>query len=264
MNKYQDIENSDEFKYYEEHFDEIMDEMEKAADFKVNEYGETWDEEFSRIIDEVCEREARARRKRIIRKTLMAAAATVVVLLGTNYTLEIVQGDSLLDVIQSVISENGNQYVKYGTVDDVDITTEENRNEIFFETGTLDQTYQKIRDELKRPIIRPTYIPDGYKIIEAKYNMDYCLINMKLVDDEKYIYFSQQQQVDNASVGLVTDESLCDEVENKYINQTVSIYKSDQDNSMTFGIQVGQEVFTMRGTLSLDECKQIAESVTYE
>ncbi|NCC43150.1 MAG: hypothetical protein EOM18_06090 [Clostridia bacterium] len=263
MNKNGKIEDSLDFKKYEEDFEEMMQEMKDDPDYEKCKIPDDWDKEFRKAIDETLEKKQKEKRIRFLKRLGVAAAVIVAVMVGANYSMEAVQGESLLEVLQSTFSSKGNQYVKYGTEKDMSVTNEINQDEIYVEADSLDKVYQMIREELKMPMIQATYVPEEYKVAEAKYDKNYNLLNIKLEKGTNYIYLSQQR-VDDYSIGVVTEEEPYGMVDNIPLQQKILIYESKQDGDFAFSVKVNQEIMALRGNISLEECENIAKGLVFE
>lgn len=268
MIRKQKIEDSPEFRYFEEHFDEMMEEMEKDSESQSFEIPEEWDRSFRKTIEETVEREEKkkSRKEKLLRwgSRAVAAAAGValVMFIGMNFSAVQVQGEGLLDVFREMFEVNGKQYTTFNIGEKVEVNSEEECEDIYFDTSTLEDAYQQIREELKMPIFYVTYIPEGYKLEEIYYNKTYNVLNLKIGNGKNTIYISQQQQFDEVTTGILNEEE-CIEVENQYLNQTVEIYKSIQDESLAFNIEVNHNLLIVRCNLSIDEGKKIAENIQF-
>lgn len=269
MIRKQKIEDSPEFRYFEEHFDEMMEEMEKDSESQSFEIPEEWDRSFRKTIEETVEREEKkkSRKEKLLRwgSRAVAAAAGValVMFIGMNFSAVQVQGEGLLDVFQKMFDVNGKQVTTFGVGEEVDMDIEEETSDVYFEATTLDEAYQKIREELKMPMFYVEYVPEGYRIDEAMYNRAYNIVNIKLYNGKKTIYISQQQQFDEVTTGILNEDNKCAEVANNNVNQTIEIYDSVQDNNLIFGIRNNNIFLVVRGNLTLEECKKIAENVYF-
>ena len=269
MIRKQKIEDSPEFRYFEEHFDEMMEEMEKDSESQSFEIPEEWDRSFRKTIEETVEREEKkkSRKEKLLRwgSRAVAAAAGIalVMFIGMNFSAVQVQGEGLLDVFQKMFDVNGNQHTTFSVGEEVDMDTEETWEDIYFEATTLEDAYQQIREELKMPMFYVTYIPEEYEIEEVKYDREYNILNIKLYNGENMIYISQQQQIDDVSTGVLNEDNQCTEVVNNNINQTIRVFKSIQDDSLALSVNVNHIMLVINCNSSIVDVEKIAKSIEF-
>lgn len=269
MIRKQKIEDSPEFRYFEEHFDEMMEEMEKDSESQSFEIPEEWDRSFRKTIEETVEREEKkkSRKEKLLRwgSRAVAAAAGValVMFIGMNFSAVQVQGEGLLDVFREMFDVNGNQYTTFNVGEEVDMSEDEELDEIYFEAVTLDDAYQQIHDELKMPMFYATYIPEGFILEEASYSGTYNTLNLKLNNGKNTIYILQQQQFDEVALGIISEEEKCDDVNNSNLDQIIEIYQSIQDNNLAFNVRKNNIFLAIRCDLPIEECKKIAANIKF-
>lgn len=269
MIRKQKIEDSPEFRYFEEHFDEMMEEMEKDSESQSFEIPEEWDRSFRKTIEETVEREEKkkSRKEKLLkwgsRAVAAAAGVALVMFIGMNFSAVQVQGEGLLDVFRNTFDLNGKKYTTVDVGEEMDMDMEEEQVDVYFEGTSLDDVYRQIREEFKMPMFYVTYVPEGYEVEEAKYNRMYDILNIKIINEEDTIYISQQRQIDETATGVVNEENICMEVFNSNINQIIEIYESVQDNNLIFNVNVNQELLTVRCAVSAEEIKKIAESIEF-
>lgn len=269
MIRKQKIEDSPEFRYFEEHFDEMMEEMEKDSESQSFEIPEEWDRSFRKTIEETVEREEKkkSRKEKLLRwgSRAVAAAAGIalVMFIGMNFSAVQVQGEGLLDVFQKIFDTNEKQHVTFGIGEEVDMSEDEEINEIYYNATTLNEAYEQIHEEIKMPMFYVTYIPEGYKLEEASYNKTYNTLNIRLYNGYDTIYILQQQQYDEVGLGILSKEEKCLEVTNSNIDQVIQIYKSIQDESFAFTVKIDQMLLAVNCNVSLDETQKIAESIVF-
>lgn len=269
MIRKQKIEDSPEFRYFEEHFDEMMEEMEKDSESQSFEIPEEWDRSFRKTIEETVEREEKkkSRKEKLLRwgSRAVAAAAGValVMFIGMNFSAVQVQGEGLLDVFQNTFNLNGWRYTTFDVGETTNMHAEEDEMDICFEASTLDDAYQQIREELKMPMFYLSYIPEGYMIDMVKYNKTFDLLNIELKNGKDVIYISQQQQFDEVASGIISEEEKCADVVNDNLGQTIEIYRSVQDNNLVFNVRVNHVFFAVSGKISIDDAKKMAETVEF-
>ncbi len=269
MIRKQKIEDSPEFRYFEEHFDEMMEEMEKDSESQSFEIPEEWDRSFRKTIEETVEREEKkkSRKEKLLRwgSRAVAAAAGValVMFIGMNFSAVQVQGEGLLDVFQKMFDVNGNQHTTFSVGEEVNMGEDEESNDIYFTVSSLDEAYQQIRDELKMPMFYVSYIPEKFNLEEANYSKTYNTLNIKLNDGEHVIYILQQQQFDETVSGIVSEEEKYIEVKNDNINQIIEIYKSTQDNGLVFNVEMNHILLVVSCDVSEKEVEKIAKSLEF-
>lgn len=269
MIKKRKVEDSPEFRYFEENFDEIIKEMEEDPELQNLKIPDEWDMRFRKTIEETIEREEKKKnvKEKMLkwgsRVAVVAASVVLVMLVGMNMSAVTVQGEGLLDVFLEKLNLNGNQHNTYDLGEKVEVDSEEECEDVYFEANTLEDAYQKIRGELKMPMFYITYIPKGYELEEVMYNRAYNILNIKLYNGENTIYISQQQQFDEVTTGILNEGNKSEEVVNKELNQTIDIYESIQDNHLTFGIKNNNIFLVVRCNVTMEECKKIAEGVQF-
>lgn len=265
MNKRNDLENSSEFEYSEDYFEKILEEMENDPELQNFTVPDEWDREFRKTIGETLKKERKKKMKRYVKIGSIAACAVLAVTLVLNARMEVVQGEGLLEVFQNTFNLNKKQYMMYGSDEDFGMNfEEEDIEDIAFEADTLSGVYDQMRQELKRPMFYTEDVFGEYEIKEARYDATYHVLNIELETSEGSVFFSQEQKLDENSSGSKIDEEESGQVYNKNLDTTIMIYKSDQDSSYIFNISKEQNVLKFRGTISLEQCKKLAESVSFQ
>lgn len=262
MSKKNIVTEDEDFRYLEENFEEMMKEMEKDKETHEYQIPQIWDYDFRKTIDETLEREQCKRSRKRMRNLSIAAGIALVTLVGVDRSLVAVQGDGIKEVVENVFTTDGKNMVTFGTTEET-MVEEKETYEIWFDTSSVETAYEQIREELKMPMFYVSYIPEEYKLTEAKYDKAYRFLNLKFEDGEKKIYFSQQQVTDLKATGIATDEKECVSVLNKELGCEISIFQSEQDNTYVFTITEG--TLALHGSFpgSLDECKKIVEDITF-
>lgn len=264
MNKRNDLETGSEFEYSDDYFEKILEEMENDPEFQNFTVPDEWDREFRKTIEETLKKEKRKKMKRYVKIGTMAACAVLAVTAGLNMRMEEVQGEGLLEVFQNTFNLNQNKYMMYGSDEDFGMDFEEEDTEdIVFEADTLSEIYDQMRQELKRPMFYTEDVFGEYEIKEARYNATYHILNIELETSEGSIFFSQEQEPDAKSLGGMIDDEESEQVYNKNLDETIMIYKSDQSSFYIFSINEEQNTFIFQGSISLDCCKKLAESVSF-
>ena len=255
MGKKDKIKNSAEFKYFEEHYDEIMEEFEKdneSADYKIP---DEWDQRFRKTIEDTIKREERKKVYTIFKVVGVVTAAIFVLLVG-NFSVEQVNGEGLLEIFQNSFALGDKQHTTYGTNNEIEFSEEENENIIYFSGDDLDDINEQIREEIKCPMFYLGYIPEGFVVEEATYEMEYRMINIKLSKGEEYIYVYQQKQIEDIALGIVEEN-----------NESISIYneisEGYQDYGWTINSENNKDLLTINSSISKEECIKIAENIEY-
>lgn len=269
MIRKQKIEDSPEFRYFEEHFDEMMEEMEKDSESQSFEIPEEWDRSFRKTIEETVEREEKkkSRKEKLLRwgSRAVAAAAGIalVMFIGMNFSAVQVQGEGLLDVFQKMFDMNGNKHTTFSVGEEVEMSEDEELHEVYFEASTLGDAYEKLREELKMPMFYITYIPEEFGVEKVTYNEMYNILNIQLKRDKNTIFISQQQQFDEVTTGILNEAKKCAEIKNDKINQTIKVYGSVQDESFAFCIELNHMMLVVNCNISLEEVEKIVESIEF-
>ena len=263
MGKKDKIKNSAEFKYFEEHYDEIMEEFEKdneSADYKIP---DEWDQRFRKTIEDTIKREERKKVYAIFKVVGVVTAAIFVLLVG-NFAVEQVNGEGLLEIFQNSFALGDKQHTTYGTNNEIEFSEEENENIIYFSGDSLDDISEQIREEIKCPMFYLGYIPDGFSVESASYVKGFRIINIKLVKGEEYIYIYQQKQVDDIASGVFEEKIDGNTtIHNENLDEQIVIYDGYQDNSWLIKFKKNNDVLSVDALLSKEECMKIAENIDY-
>jgi len=263
MGKKDKIKNSAEFKYFEEHYDEIMEEFEKdneSADYKIP---DEWDQRFRKTIEDTIKREERKKVYTIFKVVGVVTAAIFVLLVG-NFAVEQVNGEGLLEIFQNSFALGDKQHTTYGTNNEIEFSEEENENIIYFSGDDLDDINEQIREEIKCPMFYLGYIPEGFVVEEATYEMEYRMINIKLSKGEEYIYIFQQKQVDDISFGFVEEEKReIALLNNEELSNPIYIYDGFQDKSWLIEVKENNDLLNVDASTSKEDCMKIAENIEY-
>lgn len=263
MGKKDKIKNSAEFKYFEEHYDEIMEEFEndnESADYKIP---DEWDQRFRKTIEDTIKREERKKLYGIFKVVGVVTAAIFVLLVG-NFAVEQVNGEGLLEIFQNSFALGDKQHTTYGTNNEIEFSEEENENIIYFSGDSLDDISEQIREEIKCPMFYLGYIPDGFSVEEATYEMEYRMINIKLSKGEEYIYIFQQKQVDDISFGFVEEEKReIALLNNEELSNPIYIYDGFQDKSWLIEVKENNDLLNVDASTSKEDCMKIAENIEY-
>lgn len=263
MSKKNIVTEDEDFRYLEENFEEMMKEMEKDKETHEYQIPQIWDYDFRKTIDETLEKEQCKRSRKRMRNLSIAAGIALVTLVGVDRSLVAVQGDGIKEVVEGVFEFEDKNVVTFGTTEETTVEEAETY-EIYFDTTSLETTYEQIREELKMPMFYVSYVPEGYKLTEAKYDKAYRFLNLKFEEGEKKIYLSQQQISDMKATGIAMDEKKCGSVLNENLKREISIFQSEQDNTYVFVINKETLLLNCRVQGEENECRKIAESISFE
>lgn len=262
MGKKDKIKNSAEFKYFEEHYDEIMEEFEKdneSADYKIP---DEWDQRFRKTIEDTIKREERKKVYAIFKVVGVVTAAIFVLLVG-NFAVEQVNGEGLLEIFQNNFILGDKEHTTYGTNNEIELIEEENENIIYYSGDDLEDISEQIREEVKCPMFYLGYIPEGFVVEEATYEMEYRMINIKLSKGEEYIYVYQQKQIEDIALGIVEENNESISIYNENIDKDIVISEGYQDYGWTINSENNKDLLTINSSISKEECIKIAENIEY-
>ena len=263
MSKKNIVKEDSEFRYLEEHFEEMMEEMKKdklTQDFQIS---QEWDQKFRKTIDETLEELRKKSRRRKIKNAVIAAGVILAATACVDYSMVAVQGEGLLDIVESVFDSGEKNIITFGTEAEEDME-EEDESEIYFETSSLEIAYEQIRQELRMPMFYISYVPEGYRLEEARYDRAYRILNLKFENGEKQIYISQQQISDVKSMGIVVSDEDSNLIVNQTLNCEVPVYHSEQDDAYVFAIEQGTLILNGRISEDLNECEKLIKSICFK
>ncbi len=263
MSKKNIVTEDEDFRYLEENFEEMMKEMEKDKETHEYQIPQIWDYDFRKTIDETLEKEQCKRSRKRMRNLSIAAGIALVTLVGVDRSLVAVQGDGIKEVVEGVFEFEDKNVVTSGTTEETTVEEAETY-EIYFDTTSLETAYEQIRAELKMPMFYVSYVPEGYKLTEVRYDKAYRFLNMKFENGENKIYLSQQQISDMKATGIAMDEKKCESVLNENLKREISIFQSEQDNTYVFVINKETLLLNCRVQGEENECRKIAESISFE
>lgn len=268
MKKQDKIQDSPEFQYYKDNFENFvkgMEEDKESADLKIP---DGWEQDFEKTIGDTLDENERKRKRRIVKRIVGVAAAVVLVVGVGNFTAVSVSGEGLLEMFFNKLSVGDKQLDIYGTFTEIELDEDNNEYLLYFDGTTLDEVNNKIRNETKSPMFYLGYLPDGFIVEEASYEKAFRIINVKLVKGDEYIYIFQQKQVDDIASGIIGEE--IDERKESYVtnntalDKSITIYSSFQDNSYSFNVMMKNDLITIDTSLSREECIKIAENINYK
>lgn len=261
----EEFENSEEFRFFEENFDEILKEIDAERENPLYQMPEEWDQGFRQTIADVFQEKKKARRKQRLYRAGRIAAALVVVFLGVNVFTEKVQGENLVQMFVNVFTQNGMRYVTTGTTN-VEVETNENEEgTVFFSAEDLTALQIEIQEEIKKDFFSVRELSFSYDIKDARYNADYRVINIELATEKGTIYLSQENKVQEGGSGHVEDLEICATVENENLVQKIEIYRGISDGWYVFSVQMRNQLFACNTiNVPLEMCIEIAENLVYE
>ena len=256
------FEDSAEFKYFDEHFDEIMEELD--SDPTEYEIPEEWDVKFRNVIEQTVKKEERKTRLKKVAKVcgLSAAAILLIFIFGIGFAQQ-AQGKSIKEVFQKLFGTDEEQYATY-TTSDIVILDDEDEDEIFFDGDTIEKVCEQARNELKMSMFYFDDVIKDYEIVEAKYNSRFYTFTIELKVNDGYAYISEENLFNDEVTGLIVDAEKCTDVYNESMQTTIPIYKNKDSNSYVFSVKNGHISCSFWGNISLADCKKLAESLYYK
>ena len=262
MGKKNQIQDSPEYKYFEENFDALMSEMEQDKESECFEIPDEWDQRFRKAIDETIERERKEKVHGFVKVVGVVTAVIFVLLIG-NFAVEQVNGEGLLEIFQNNFILGDKEHTTYGTNNEIELIEEENENIIYYSGDDLEDISEQIREEVKCPMFYLGYIPEGFVVEEATYEMEYRMINIKLSKGEEYIYVYQQKQIEDIALGIVEENNESISIYNENIDKDIVISEGYQDYGWTINSENNKDLLTINSSISKEECIKIAENIEY-
>lgn len=263
MSKSVKIQDSPEFKEFKENFEATMDVMEKDPEFAQMKLPEEWERDFKETMEATWEEERQKKKKRIGKRIAIAAGVTLVTLAGLNLGVQQVQGEGLVELFQRTFNLNGKQYTTYSVGEELLMQDEEIEEDISLDASTLDEAYDMLRNMIKMPMFYVTYVPEDFTIDLAEYNSTYDIFNIELKNEEERIYIFQQQQINDMSLGTVNDKIQYAEIMNENLGESIVIYKSMQDDYLSFCVDKNHIFLAVKCRVTLEECEKMAESIKF-
>lgn len=263
MKKQDKIQDSPEFQYYKDDFENFKKRMEDDKEYAELKMPDGWEQDFDKTIDDTLDGNERKRRNRIVKRIVGVAAAVVLVVVLGNLTAEQVSGENLLEMFMNQFLVGEKQHQTYGNENEVEFGEDNYQNVVYFDGSTLEEVNKQIREELKAPMFYLSYLPDGFAVVEAYYDKEYRVISVKLEREDEYIYIFQQRQVDERASGVISENIESITIENSYLNRKITIYKANRDNGWTFSIDENGIMISVNVFLSEEECIKVAENIKY-
>ncbi len=262
MGRRKDIFKTPEYRHIEENLDDILKELEEDEEYKDLTLPDEWDREFREVMENA-QKESRKKRKH---KQILAAAAVLVVLIGVSgvgLRTKVVQGDGILELFESSVEVGDRKYVEHGTDGGLELDENES-SEIVFTAENIEGLNHQVEDELKRPFFRLLWVPEMLDLEEAIYNSDFKVLNIEFKGENGWFVISQQTILQHGTKTNVSENEKIFEVENKYINDNISVYRSIKDGLLIFQIEKNNVRLDFTGSISEEDGKKIAENIVFE
>ena len=263
MKKKDKIYDSPEYKQIKEHLPEILKELERDKGQEQYQIPEDWNGDFERIYQK------ERRKEHIKRRILIGACAAVVLTIGVVHIGErleftsVAQADDIAKIKENGFEDGEYQYKTYGNgVEEGDNSISVDEDDISFTCTSLQELYAQVKEETKAPIYVITRDLTGYVVKDAFYSKTHKNFSYRLVNGSKYLYVTQQVQVDETGNGAINDHKETT-VHVKKLNLEADIYRSAQDNSLTCNIVYHNKVLSLVANMELEEYKEILCSLEY-
>lgn len=269
MKKQDKIQDSPEFQYYKDNFENFvkgMEEDKESADLKIP---DGWEQDFEKTIGDTLDKNEWKRKTRIVKRIVGVAAAVVLVVAVGSFTAVSVSGEGLLEMFINQFMVGDKQHDIFGTNNEIEFDEDNNENKIYFNGITLDEVYNQIQKELKCPMFYLGYVPDGFTVEEATYEKSYRVINISLLNENgEHIYIFQQKQVDDTASGTMAENTVesdqeCLAISNIELDKEIYIFESLQDYSLVFNVKEKNDLLTIYTSISKEECIKIAENLEF-
>lgn len=265
MKKRKQAYNNPEYKQIKDHLPEILEEMEKDKDLKEFQIPEEWDNDFERIYQ-------KQRRKERIRTRILTGACCAVILgIGIVHIGEhmegftIVQADDIGKIHEDELQQGKYQYSFYINSDVADGEILEDTDDIFLKSSTLKELNSEIKEIVKTPSFTiNANLDKNYIIKDATYNKMHRNLNYRIEWDDKYIYISQQMQIEDTGSGTVDENMKKGTIYIDGLKKSVDVYYSAQDNSLNCSILYDKSVLFIVSNLSSEKFDNIIKSIQYE
>lgn len=263
MKKKDKIYDSPEYKQIREHLPEILKELERDQGLSQYRIPDDWDGDFERIYQ-------KERRKEQIKRRILAGACAAVILtisavhIGTHLEFtSVAQADDIGKTKENGFEDGNYQYSTYGNLTEDDLTAADDADMFFAETN-IENMQNNIRTQVKRPIFYFTKIPIDAVVKDARYNQIYKTISFRIYIGDKYIYVSQQKQLESDGNGNINEDTLIGKIYNDNLEQNIEIYESSQDESLKCNILYDNTTMSTVSNLSEKEFENIIKNVAYK
>lgn len=262
MKKKDKIYDSPEYKQIREHLPEILKEMERDKGLKQYQMPEGWNEDFERIY------QAEHRKERIRNRILAGACAAIILGIGAVHVGErleltsMVQADDIGKTTENGFEEGEYQYSTYGNVYDEEMVSED-EDEILLENADTEQLYKEMKETIKLPFVWIRDLPSDYGIDEVAYSKIHKIISYRIYRSDEYMYIRQQIQIDDTGSGVVNEKLLEDTVWVEALKQNVDIYRSTQDDSLSWTMVYRNNMISATSNMDVESLKEILSQMYY-
>ena len=247
----------------EEEFEQMKREMEedkKNHDFSIP---KEWDADFRAAMDEAFKKKKIRKGVNIRSKLAMAAAVVLMLFAGNILVTEKVQGNKLFDIVGKTSGTENERFEMFSTKQNFDssVGMEE---VITFEGETISELYTNIRSEMKRPMFQIDEIPVEYEIEIVEYDINFRTLNIQLLTPNGWIYITQKEQLENGGSVYQTEEVICSDVKNDYLQENIKILQGKNKSFYNFTIQLDKDILYVQVYDSLKVCEFLAKNFIYE
>lgn len=260
-NKNVKIEDTPEYKALLENYDQLMDQMEADREQRDISTPEDWDRDFRRTIDKTLKAERRKKILRRVGKCGLAAAACLVVLVGTGAAVQTAEGDNMLQVFYHKLVTDEDIYDTYGTADYDMEAVDDGENIHILNGETLTEVFDSAEKIIKTPIFYIDELEEAYSINYANYDEVYHVLTIEVLMDKGSLYISETQVTKEIGEGVNVGDTEVTKVYNEYLKQYIPIYQGEQDGFYIVDLEYNHNIFLLQGCMSLDDCEMIAKSV---
>lgn len=126
----------------------------------------------------------------------------------------------------------------------------------------LADVYQSIQDELGISVLKLTYVPNGMFFDRVEINKNRARMFFKYND--RWIYVTQQTQLDGSSFNLTSDRKIYKTVFNELFNQELQIKKNIVESGETeFQVQIIEQdaYFSVEGIMEEEEFVELVKNL---
>lgn len=193
----------------------------------------------------------------------LATAATVAIGFMVVSVSQNVYGNGWLKIIKNIFNNNGKEYISFGTEEYMPLEMMDEKDEIHFDVTTIQEVYEGLPAGEFPVKFQLNYIPEGYLVKDASYSELFSILNIKMINQGKYLYIAQNCMKEDASFGMVQGEET-ETVYNEFLGKDVPVFKMDAEGTYTFWLEEQGVIFSCIMADSLEECKKIAENISIE
>lgn len=152
------------------------------------------------------------------------------------------------------------------------ITEKNNGTNILYEKGNttdqddiLENSYQRILDELGISVLKMTYIPKNMFLDKVEINKKRAKMYFKY--NENWIYVTQQLRLEGSSFNKVSDKKPLNKVYNEWLKQDLLIeMNKTESGQQEFQVQIVTEdaYYSIEGIMEYSEFEKIVKNVCLE